>query len=125
MEHYYTAYTKTINNTPYYFVKKYTRFTEFDSVPDILESYGMHTNFNNACNIATIYDEAIKKQLFKQAVPQLMYSHNSAPVQAKPLLSKNLSVERVNNKITLVTRLSGIKKIISAKIPHWPLLPHL
>ena len=124
MEHYYTAYTKTINNTPYYFVKKYTRFTEFNNAPDILESYGMHTDFDKACNIAAVYDEAIKKQLFKEAAPGLMYGQIDMPVPVKPLLSKNLSVERVDNKITLVTRLSGIKKIISAKIPHWPLLPH-
>ena len=66
MEHYYTAYTKTINNTPYYFVKKYSRFTELQNAPAILESYGMHVDFNSACNIAAIHDVEIKYNFLKK-----------------------------------------------------------
>lgn len=124
MEHYYTAYTKTINNTPYYFVKKYSRFTELQNAPAILESYGMHIDFNSACNIAAIHDVEIKQQLFKEAAPGVVYGQHLSATASKPLLSKNLRVERVDNKISLVTKLSGIKKIITAKIPNWRLLPH-
>lgn len=124
MEHYYTAYTKTINNTPYYFVKKYTRFPELKNAPAILENYGMHTDFNTACNIAVIHDIEIKQQLFKEAAPGVIYGQDISAIAATPLLSKTLRVELVNNKTTLVTKLSGIKKIITAKIPHWRLSPH-
>lgn len=124
MEHYYTAYIKTINNTPYYFVKKYSRFTELKNAPAILESYGMHIDFNSACSIASIYDVEIKQQLFKEAAPGVVYGQHLSATTARPLLSKNLRVERVDNKISLVTKLSGIKKIITAKIPNWRLLPH-
>lgn len=124
MEYYYTAYTKTINNTPYYFVKKFSRFTELKNTPSILESYGMHTDFNKACNIAAIDNHTIMQQLFKEATPQLIYGQNNTPIADRPLLSKSLRVERLNNKISLVTKLSGIKKIITAKIPNWRLLPN-
>lgn len=124
MEHYYTSYTKTINNTTYYFVKKYTRFPELKNAPAILESYGMHTNFNKACNIAAIQNPAIRQQLFKEAEPGLTYGQNIAAIPSAPLLSKSLRLEKVNNKTFLVTKFTGIKKIITARIPHWRLLPH-
>lgn len=124
MEHYYTSYTKIINNTTYYFVKKYSRFTELKNAPAILESYGMHTNFNKACNIAGIHDPAIRQQLFKEAEPGLIYGQNVAAIPSAHALSKSLRLEHVNNKTSLVTRLTGIKKIITARIPHWRLLPH-
>jgi hypothetical protein len=124
MEHYYTSYTKTINNTTYYFVKKYTRFPELKNVPAILENYGMHTNFDKACTIAAIFDPALRQQLFKEAAPGLIYGQNITAISAKPLLSKSLRLEHVNSKTVLATRLTGIKRIITAKIPHWRLLPH-
>lgn len=124
MEHYYTAYTKTINNIPYYFVKKYSRYTELQNTPAILESYGMHVDFNSACDIAAIHDVELKQQLFKEAAPGLVYGQRLSATIARPLLSKKLRIERVDNKISLVTKFSGIKKIITAKIPNWRLLPH-
>lgn len=63
MENFYTAYTKQINGTDFYFVKKYITFPEYRDVPDILETYGMHTDFNKACRIAMVTDPAIKHQL--------------------------------------------------------------
>ena len=120
MEHQYTAYTKTINNVNYYFIKKYIRYTEVKNAPAILESYGMHTNFNTACKIAGITNAEIKQQLFKEVDPGYIYGQNTAT----PALSKSLRVELVNDKPSLVSKLSGIKKIITSKMPHWRLLPH-
>lgn len=124
MEQHYTSYTKTINNTNYYFVKKYTRYSEFKDAPAILESYGMHTNFDKACAIAAIHDPVIKEKLFKEATSELSSWQINGAIAARPDLSESLRVEYKNNKISLVTRLSGIRKIISAKIPHWRLLPN-
>ena len=124
MEHYYTAYIKTINNMPYYFVKKYTRFPELKNTPAILENYGMHPDFNTACSIAAIHNLEIKQQLFKEAAQGVIYGQHIAAIPAAPLLSKTLRVELINNKTSLVTKLSGIKKIITAKIPHWRLSTH-
>ena len=121
MERYYDSYTKKINNTTYYFVKKYRRYTELKDSPAILESYGMHTDFNKACRIASIQDDTIKLRLFKEASPGLFYGQN---MSAAPELSKSLRIENINNKTALVTRLTGIKKIISAKMPQWLLLSH-
>lgn len=67
METFYTAYTKLLDYKTYYFVKKFTAFPEFKDVSPILESYGMHTNFDKACSIAGLTDAAIKEQLLQQA----------------------------------------------------------
>ena len=39
-------------------------FPEYKDVPGILESYGMHTDFNRACEIAAIDDKEIRDNLF-------------------------------------------------------------
>lgn len=67
MENFYTSYTKVIENKTYYFVKKYLIFPEFKDVAPMLESYGMHTDFNKACNIALVFDPQIKEQLLQEA----------------------------------------------------------
>lgn len=67
MENFYNSYTKIIDNITYYFVKKYLSFPELKDVAPMLESYGMHTDFNKACNIAAIYDPKIREQLLKEA----------------------------------------------------------
>ena len=67
MEYTYSAYTKLINNQTYYFVKKYVLFPELKDVGPVLANYGMHTDFLKACSIASIYDSAIRQQLFKEA----------------------------------------------------------
>ncbi|MEO8412276.1 MAG: hypothetical protein ABI472_01400 [Ginsengibacter sp.] len=64
MENFYTAYTKIVQDTTFYFVKKYVTFPEYNGVPGVLESYGMHTDFNRACEIASVKDEEVKKHLF-------------------------------------------------------------
>ncbi|MEO6490496.1 MAG: hypothetical protein ABIO04_11185 [Ferruginibacter sp.] len=63
MENVYASYSKVIQNKTYYFVKKFLKFPEFNNVPDVLVGYGMHTDFQKACSIATINDESIREQL--------------------------------------------------------------
>jgi alpha-D-ribose 1-methylphosphonate 5-triphosphate synthase subunit PhnI len=63
MENFYTAYSKVVQDTTYYFVKKYVTFPEYKDVPGVLESYGMHTDFKRACEIALINDQEIRKHL--------------------------------------------------------------
>ena len=67
MENIYTAYTKMIENKTYYFVKKFMAFPELKNVEPILESYGMHTDFNKACSIAGVYDASIREYLLHEA----------------------------------------------------------
>jgi hypothetical protein len=67
METIYTAYTKLLDYKVYYFVKKYSSFPELKNVSPILESYGMHTDFNRACSIAGIQDPKLKAQLLQEA----------------------------------------------------------
>lgn len=123
MEHYYTAYTRYVNNTLYFFVKKYIRYNEIKNASDILESYGMHTDFDKACSIAGIEELGLRQQLFKEALPGKLYRQPAiAPVV--PLLSKNFRVEHMNNRTALVSKLSGIKKMITSKMPQWLLVSH-
>lgn len=63
MENIYTAYTKQVNDQKYYFVKKFVAYPELKGVPHILETYGMHTDFEKACRIANITNAKIKEQL--------------------------------------------------------------
>ena len=67
MENFHTAYTKIIENSTYYFVKKYLIFPEYKDVPPVLESFGMHADFNKSCSIAAIKDAGIKQQLLREA----------------------------------------------------------
>ena len=67
MDNLYTAYTKVIDNKTYYFVKTYLVFPEFKVLEPMQESFGMHTDFNKACNIAGINDPIIREQLFNNA----------------------------------------------------------
>ncbi len=66
METNFTCYTKKIQGSIFYFVKKFIVFPEFNGVPPVLEAYGMHTDFDRACAIATLYDSLIKKQLLEE-----------------------------------------------------------
>lgn len=66
MEKIYQSYTKTIDNTTYFFVKKFMVFPELKDVQPVLESFGMHTNFDKACEIAGIQDLAIKQRLVEE-----------------------------------------------------------
>ncbi|MDP4283503.1 MAG: hypothetical protein Q8891_03705 [Bacteroidota bacterium] len=66
MEHIYSAYTKVINDVTFYFLKKYITFPEFQDMPEVLDSMGMHRDFYRACDIAKIYDEGIVNKLFDE-----------------------------------------------------------
>lgn len=63
MEKVYKTYTKQINGKTFYFVKIFSVFTEFENSPEVLDSMGMHTNFNKACSLAKVYDENIVNKL--------------------------------------------------------------
>ena len=76
MKNFYTAYTRVVQNTTFYFVKKFMTFPEYKDVPAVLESYGMHTDFNHACQIALINDKEIRKYL----LADLQNNPNSAKV---------------------------------------------
>jgi len=62
----YTAYSKTIDGVSFYFVKTYQSFPEYKNVPPLLENYSMHTNFEQACKIAMIFDKDIQHQLLTE-----------------------------------------------------------
>jgi hypothetical protein len=66
MKNIYTAYSKVIMGVNHYFVKKFITFPDLKNVPDVLESYGMHDDFERACSIASINDKDIKLQLFQE-----------------------------------------------------------
>lgn len=76
MENFYTAYTRIVQNTTFYFVKKYITFPEYKDAPAVLESYGMHTDFNRACKIAAITDKEIRNNL----LANLQNNSNSAKI---------------------------------------------
>ena len=57
METYFKAYTRTVQGTLFYFVKKFTRFPEDPHIPDILERMGMHPEFLRACRLAGLHED--------------------------------------------------------------------
>ena len=63
MKTFYTAYARPINGTTFYFVKSFRTFPELDNVPPILNGYGMHTQFDKACEIAELYDKETQLHL--------------------------------------------------------------
>lgn len=65
MKKIYKSYNKVIDGTTYFFVKQFLVFPEIPNVEPILEKYGMHINFDKACNIAALHDEVIKKKLLQ------------------------------------------------------------
>jgi hypothetical protein len=66
MEKVFRSYSKVIDGTTYFFVKQFLVFPEIPNVEPILEKYGMHTNFDKACNIAGLHDEVLKKKLLQE-----------------------------------------------------------
>lgn len=74
MENFYDSYTKVIDDKTHYFVKRYLRFTEFENVADVLEGYGMHTDFTKACNIAGIKDPLLIKKIFSDMENNTAYA---------------------------------------------------
>jgi hypothetical protein len=66
METFFTAYTKFLDFKTYYFIKKFSAFPELKDVSPVLESYGMHIDFDKACNIAGVTSPIVKEELLKQ-----------------------------------------------------------
>lgn len=66
MEKVFKSYSKVIDGSTYFFVKQFLVFPEIPNVQPVLEKYGMHTDFDKACNIAGLHDEAIKKRLLQE-----------------------------------------------------------
>lgn len=65
MNHIYISYSKLIEGKKHYFVKKFLRLTGCENVSDILEGYGMHTDFNKACIIAGIKEHETRRRIFE------------------------------------------------------------
>ena len=66
MTKFYTAYAKAIDGTTFYFAKSFLTFPEYKNVAPILQTYGMHTSFEQACNIAEIYDKEVQQKLLNE-----------------------------------------------------------
>lgn len=98
MEHLYTIETKMLQDKLHYFVKKIMVLPEFKGLADITIGYGMHTNFEKACSIASIYDEATRQLLLlkleKLNKPQKpANSHKVEQVEIAAMMNRML-VER-------------------------------
>jgi hypothetical protein len=66
MEYLYNLYTKLIDDQIHYFVKKIMTFPELHGTADVQVGYGMHTDFEKACNICGIDDSTCRKQLLAE-----------------------------------------------------------
>lgn len=84
MEKKYQAYTREINGRIFYFVKNYSIYPEFEDVPEILESMGMHSDFFKACTIAKVEDE--------QVIDRLMAQVNIVPETARVIPFQRVKV---------------------------------
>lgn len=84
MENIYKAYLKEIDGVNFYFVKKYTAFPEFEDLPNVLDSMGMHTDFYKACDIAEVYDEVVIARLMNELhiIPETARIIHIHPVKA-------------------------------------------
>jgi hypothetical protein len=69
MKNIYTAYVREVNGKSFFFVKKYVIYNEYDHLPGILDSMGMHTDFYKACEIAKVNDEAAISKLLNELPP--------------------------------------------------------
>lgn len=105
MESIYTASTKVVNGMNFYFVKKYTVFSEYNGAPKILDSLGMHTNFYSACNIAKVYDELIINKLMNEVhiIPE-----TAKVVHMKAVRAMTHSLIKNTHQVILKLRLAGL-----------------
>jgi hypothetical protein len=100
-----TAYVKTINGIPFYFVKTYHTFPEYQNVPPILETYGMHTNFKKACKIAQVSDLGIQQQLLNK-IEENASACKVIPLQ--PAVTKVYNLKRRHTYFPSLLRLIGL-----------------
>lgn len=90
METFYKAYTKMVQNKQYYFVKRYLSFPEYKQVEDILDGYGMHTDFNRACDIAAVNKSDVRKKLLLEMQSVAPLAKVIALLPAESLVSKKI-----------------------------------
>ena len=101
----YTAYAKSIDGTTFYFVKTYHCFPEYKNVQPVLETYGMHTKFKSACNIAQVYDPGIQQRLLNEI------ENNAAACKVIPLqtaTTKIYNLKRKHSYFPSLLRLIGL-----------------
>lgn len=91
MEHVYTVQTKIIHDKTYYFVKKLLTLPELPGLADIVVGYGMHTDFEKACNIAGIKDMANRQKLLLDLEKQELPAHTTR--ETKQLISPKAAME--------------------------------
>lgn len=65
MQYIYQAYSKQVNGTETFFVKRFLHFPELPHVPDVQEGFGMHTDFVKACGLAGISDPELINQVLE------------------------------------------------------------
>lgn len=82
MEHVYTVHTKQVEDKTYYFVKKIMTFPELGESANLVTGYGMHTDFEKACNIAGIEDMDARKKLFAE------FEVQNKPKEVLPVIKK-------------------------------------
>ena len=103
----YTAYAKAIDGITFYFVKSYIAFPEYKDVSPILQTYGMHADFERACHIAEIWDKEIQLQLLNEL------EKNSASSRVLPLYPSVAEIYSLRRKQiafpTLLLRLIGLE----------------
>lgn len=117
MEHYYKAYTKLINDTNFYFVKKYTTYPEFQDSPAVLEKFGMHKNFKKACMLAEVFDIALVEKLYDEANASMLSEQNAIEVE-------NQHTTIMSQRLNFLKKINLIKKNFTSRITHWHLMPH-
>ncbi len=105
METLYTAYAKSVNGTVFYFVKTFKTFPEFKSVSPLLETYGMHTNFHQACKIAQVNDKEIKQQLITD-IENCTTSANVLPLY--PAVAEIYNLRKRQSSFPFLLRLIGL-----------------
>lgn len=104
MEYIYTAYTRVVNDVNFYFVKKYSVYPEYEGLPKVLDSIGMHQNFYSACFIAKIYDEVVVGQLLDQL--NVLPEPKEVPVKRVKAITHSLL--KNTQQIILKLRLAGV-----------------
>lgn len=90
MKHVYTVHTKLIEGKTYYFVKKIMTIPELGEAANLVTGYGMHTDFEKACNIASIDDPAARKKLWAE----LELQHKPKEPAKKPSIEITDSVNK-------------------------------
>ena len=77
-----------VDNVTYYFVKKFMTFPEYKDTCNVLVNCGMHTDFNKACDIATISEASIRESLWNNingsvSIAKVVDMHSIATIQKK------------------------------------------